>query len=108
MAPKCPFPTEECTQIVTWWCQLKDHDKVRWKYAKLKGIEKHPRQIPEKNVFKSVIDRFLCNHLNFFPYKINLTAELTERHKQIRVDYSIRILLKSITFPDRVIWTGNN
>ena len=53
MAPKCPFPTEECTQIVTWWCELKDHDKVRWKYAKLKGIEKHPRQIPKKNVFKS-------------------------------------------------------
>merc|ERR1719468_15745 len=59
-------------------------------------------------MFKSVIDRFLRNHLNFFLYKINLTAELTERHKQIQVEYSIRILLKSITFPDRVIWTGNN
>ena len=33
-------------------------DKVRWKYAKLKGIEKHPRKLPKKNVFKSVIDRF--------------------------------------------------
>ena len=108
MAPKCPFPTEECTQIGTWWCELKDHDKVRWKYAKLKGIEKHPRQIPKKNVFKSVIDRFLHNHLNFFPYTINLTTELTEQHKQIRVEYSSWILLKSITFPDWVIWTGNN
>ena len=108
MALKCPFPTEECTQIVTWWCKLKDHDKVLWKYAKLKGIEKHLRQIPKKNVFKSVIDRFLRNHLNFFPYKINLIIELTEWHKQIRVEYRSWILLKLIMFLDQVIWTGNN
>ena len=29
------------------------------KYAKLKGVEKHPRKLPKKKVLKSVIDRFL-------------------------------------------------
>ena len=60
MAPRCPFPTEECTQIVGWWYELdKDLDKVRWKYAKLKGLERHPMKLPKKNVFKSIINRFL-------------------------------------------------
>ena len=53
----------------------------------------------------SAVWRILRNTLNFFPYKINLTTELTEQHKQTRVQYSNWLLLKSETFPDRVIWT---
>ena len=161
MAPKCPFPKEECVQIVGWWYELKNLDAVRWKYAKLKGIEKHPRKLPKKKVFKTVIDRFqktgsvniqygkrgktvtgneeniekvrslvtrnpqmsirqmsvqldlpytivwkiLRDSLNFFPYKIHLTTELTEQHKRIRLEYSTWLLTKSETFPDRVIWS---
>ena len=58
MAPKSPFPKEECVQIVGWWYELKDLEKVHWKYTKLKGNKKHPRKLPKKNVFRSVIDRF--------------------------------------------------
>lgn len=161
MAPKSPFLTEECTEIVAWWYKTKDLDKVRWRYTKLKGLEKFPRKLPKKYVFKTVIKRFentgsvkmeppkrekpvtqdeeniekvsslvrknpqmsirqiavetvltitsvwkiLCHSLNFFPYKINLTTELTDQHKRIRLEYSNWLLLKSETFPDRVIWT---
>ena len=160
MAPKSPFPKEECVQIVGWWYELKNLDAVRWKYAKLKGIEKHPRKLPKKKVFKSVIDRFqktgsvniqypklgkpsteneesievrslvtrnpqmsirqmsveldlpytivwkiLRETLNFFPYKINLTTELTDQHKRIRLEYSHWLLSKPATFPDQVIWS---
>ena len=58
MPPKCPFEKEDCVKIVAWWYELKDLNKVRWRYAKLKGIEKHPRKLPKKNVFKTVITRF--------------------------------------------------
>ena len=40
----------------------KDLDKVRWKYAKLKGLERHPRKLPKKNVFKSIINRLGPRH----------------------------------------------
>ena len=34
----------------------KDLDKVRWKYAKLKGLERHPRKLPKKNVKPSTLE----------------------------------------------------
>ena len=37
----------------------KDLDKVRWKYAKLKGLERHPRKLPKKNVSRRVKPRTL-------------------------------------------------
>ena len=58
MPPRPTFSTADSIQIVGWWYELKNLDAVRWKYAKLKGIEKHPRKLPKKKVFKTVIDRF--------------------------------------------------
>ena len=49
--------------------------------------------------------RILRHSLNFFPYKINLTTELTDKHKQIRLEYSHWLLSMPETFPDRVIWS---
>ena len=44
--------------IVEWWCEIKDIQKVRWRYAKEKGIEKFPRKLPTMKNFKCMIDRF--------------------------------------------------
>ena len=49
--------------------------------------------------------RILRHSLNFFPYKINLTTELTDKHKQIRLEYSTWLLSMPQNFPDRVIWS---
>ena len=51
MAPRSQFSTDDSVKIVTWWGELKDLDKVRWRYAKEKGIEKFPRKLPTKKVF---------------------------------------------------------
>ena len=58
MPPRSEFSTDDSVKIVTWWCELKDLVKVCWRYAKEKGIEKFPRKLPKKKVFKCVIDRF--------------------------------------------------
>ena len=36
---------------------MKDIHKVRWRYAKEKGVKKFPRKLPSRRVFKCVIDR---------------------------------------------------
>ena len=59
MAPRSQFSTDDSVKIVTWWGELKDLDKVRWRYAKEKGIEKFPRKLPTKKVFKGLINRFM-------------------------------------------------
>ena len=58
MPPRPKFSTEDSVKIVEWWCELKDIHKVRWRYAKEKGIEKFPRKLPTRKNFKCVIDRF--------------------------------------------------
>ena len=37
---------------------MKDIHKVRWRYAKEKGIEHFPRKLPTRKNFKCVIERF--------------------------------------------------
>ena len=145
MAPKSMFSTDDSIKIVAWWYELKDLDKVRWRYAKEKKIEHFPRKLPNKRVFKTVIDRFkktgsvnieypkmekkpvtedeenvervrnlvtthlgmslnqmslelnlpkstiwliLRKSLNFYPYRIHTTTELTERHMADRLRYN--------------------
>ena len=66
MTPRSPFSTEDSVKIVTWWGELKDLDKVCWRYAKEKGIEKF------KILSKSSVWRILGQSLNFHPYRINL------------------------------------
>ena len=58
MAPQARFSKDELIKILEWWFELRDLDKVRWRYAKEKGIEEIPRKLPKKKVFKCVIDRF--------------------------------------------------
>ena len=43
---KSKFSRDDSIQIVAWWYELKDIHKVRWRYAKEKGIEKFPRKFP--------------------------------------------------------------
>ena len=43
---KSKFSTDDSIQIVAWWYELKDIHKVRWRYAKEKGIKKFPRKLP--------------------------------------------------------------
>ena len=142
MAPRPQFSTEDSIKIVAWWYELKDIHKVRWRYAKEKKIEAHPRELPSRKVFKCVIERFrrtgsvkmedpvkekpvtteeniekvrrlvegnigmslrqmsvelglakstvwkiLRKSLNFYPYRIHLTTELTDQRKKVRLDY---------------------
>ena len=58
MPPRPKFSTEDSVKIVEWWCELKDIHKVRWRYAKEKGIEHFPRKLPTRKNFKCVIERF--------------------------------------------------
>ena len=51
MPPRPQFSIDESVEIVAWWYELKDIHKVRWRYAKEKGIEKCPRKIPSRKVF---------------------------------------------------------
>ena len=41
----------------------KDLDKVRWKYAKLKGLERHPRKPSTLEELKTVVTDF-CDSLD--------------------------------------------
>ena len=54
MPPRPKFSTEDFVKIVEWWCELKDIHKVRWRYAKEKGIEHFPRKLPTMKNFISV------------------------------------------------------
>ena len=58
MPPRPKFSTEDSVKIVEWWCELKDIHKVRWRYAKEKGIEHFPRKLPTRKNFNCVIERF--------------------------------------------------
>ena len=50
MAPKCQFSTDDSVKIVPWWGELRDLDKVRWRYAKEKGIERFPRKLLDQQI----------------------------------------------------------
>ena len=50
MAHKCQFSTDDSVNIVPWWGKLKDLDKVRWHYAKEKGIERFPRKLLDQQI----------------------------------------------------------
>ena len=58
MPSRPQFSTDNSVEIVAWWYELKDIHKVRWRYAKDKGIEHFPRKLLSRKVFKHVIDRF--------------------------------------------------
>ena len=57
MPSRPTFSTAESIQIVAWWHELKDFNKVRWRYAKENGIEKFPRKLPTRKKFKVIVDR---------------------------------------------------
>ena len=54
MPPRPKFSTEDSVKIVECWFELKDIHKVRWRYAKEKGIEHFPRKLPTRKNFKCV------------------------------------------------------
>ena len=55
MLSQSKFSKDNSVKIVIWMCKLKDLNKVRWRYAKEKGIEKCPRKLLKKKIFKGVI-----------------------------------------------------
>ena len=55
MPPRPKFSTDDSVKIVGWWYELKDIHKVRWRYAKDKGIEHFPRKLPSRKAFRCVI-----------------------------------------------------
>ena len=59
MLSQSKFSKDNSVKIVIWMCELKDLDKVRWHYAKEKGIKKCPRKLPKKKIFKCVKHRTL-------------------------------------------------
>ena len=58
MPSRPTFSTAESIQILAWWHELKDLNKVRWRYAKENGIEKFPRKLPTRKQFMVIVDRF--------------------------------------------------
>ena len=52
------FTKDQMVNIVLWWGELQNVFKVRRKYAKHYGIDRHPREVPAIRSFKTVIDRF--------------------------------------------------
>ena len=53
------FSKDEMVRIVLFYGKFENYQKVRNEYAKFYGISKHPRDLPDVRMFKSVIDRFL-------------------------------------------------
>ena len=53
------FSKDEVVKIVLFYGKFENYQKVRNEYAKFYGISKHPRDLPDVRMFKSVIDRFL-------------------------------------------------
>ena len=54
MLSQSKFSKDNSVKIVIWMCKLKDLNKVRWRYAKEKGIGKCPRKLPKNKIFKCV------------------------------------------------------
>ena len=52
------FTKDQMVNIVLWWGELQNVFKVRRKYAKHYGIDRHPREVPAIRSFKTVIDKF--------------------------------------------------
>ena len=59
----------------------------------------------ETNLSKSSVWRILRQSLNFYPYKIHLTTELTNQHKKVRLDFDKWLLEQPEDFAEFVIWT---
>ena len=53
------FSKDEMVRIVLFYGKFENYQKVRNEYAKFYGISKHPQDLPDVRMFKSVIDRFL-------------------------------------------------
>ena len=114
MAPQPRFSKDELIKIVEWWFELRDLDKVRWRYAKEKGIEKFPRKLPKKNVFKRVIDRFRTTGLVKIEYPkkkekkpVIENEETVERVRQLitsNVGMSLRQMATELDLPKLTVW----
>ena len=53
------FSKDEMVRIVLFYGKFENYQNVRNEYVKFYGISKHPRDLPDVRMFKSVIDRFL-------------------------------------------------
>ena len=56
MAPKSVFSLEQRTKIVLLFGKHKSVKRVPWEFAKMYGLEHHPRSLPKIKAFKRVID----------------------------------------------------
>ena len=59
----------------------------------------------EVNLPKSTVWTILRKSLNFYPYRIHLTTELTDPHKRARLEFNKWLLEQPEDFPEFVIWT---
>ena len=59
MPYKSKVSKDDSIQIVALWYKLKDIHKVRWHYAKEKGIKKFPRKPPSRKVKPKTIEELL-------------------------------------------------
>ena len=115
------FTKDQMVNIVLWWGELQNVFKVRRKYAKHYGIDRHPREVPAIRSFKTVIDRFsktgstlpmkdpgpqktarLEENISRVRTVINENKSLSVRQIAIKLDLSIKtvwqILRKDIKF----------
>ena len=53
------FTKDQMVNVVLWWGELKIMLKVRRKFAKHFGINRHPREVLTIRSFQTVLDRFL-------------------------------------------------
>ena len=88
MAPKSVFSPKQRSQIVLLFGEHKSVKRVRWEFAKMYGLEHHPRSLLTVKAFKS-----------------HLTNHLEPRHKRDRREFCTWLLNKSEDFPTTVIWT---
>ena len=58
MARKSVFSPEQRSQIVFLFGEHKSVKRVHWEFAKMYGLEHHPRSLPKVKAFKRVIDMF--------------------------------------------------
>ena len=58
MARKSVFSPEQRSQIVFLFGKHKSVKRVHWEFAKMYGLEHHPRSLPKVKAFKRVIDMF--------------------------------------------------
>ena len=57
------FTKDQMVNIVLWWGELQNVFKVRRKYAKHYGIDRHPREGPTLEELKEILDDF-CESLD--------------------------------------------